>query len=811
MHCQPRYAMQRMSRAVLTIVLTGFFLSLWSQSGIIRGKVVDAFNRDPIPFATVQLEGTGTGEITDENGEFVLDGLEPGVYDLKISFLGYKEKYIYQLKVTNSQPAIIEVNLEAATENLQEVVVQASPFNKTEESPVSLRTIGTEEIKRSPGGNRDISRVIQSLPGVTSTVSFRNDLIIRGGAPNENRFYLDDVEVPNINHFATQGSSGGPAGIINVDFIREVDFYASAFPATEGNALSSIFNFKQKDGRNDRVGLTTTVGASDLGLTMEGPIGDKTTFIASARRSYLQFLFRALDLPFLPIYSDFQAKVKHKIDGKNEIYFVGLGAIDDFELNLDANKTEQQQFLLQVLPVQTQWNYTNGLVYKHYGKQGYSTFVLSRNMLDNQFEKYRDNDARSEDNLIIRYHSQEIENKFRFEHTSRYGDWKWTYGSGLEWVKYNNQTFNKIYTSSGAQDINYSSDLQFAKYAFFSQISRSWNNDRVTLSGGARLDGNGYSTLMQNPFRQFSPRIALSVGLTKSLFFNANTGIYYQLPPYTLLGYREGGLLINEATGKYIRNIHTVTGIEYNLNAHTKITLEGYYKWYENYPLLLRDNISLANIGGDFGIIGNEPALPDSRGKSYGLELLLQQRFYKGWYGILAYTLGKSEFSNADDVLVPSSWDARHIINLTGGKKFAGNWEMGVRWRFQTGIPYTPFSASSSLVENWDRNNSGIFDYARINTLRYDPVNTLDIRLDKQWFFSKWSLNLYLDVQNVFGNAVGRDQLILDRPLDADNTPVGPPVILNPDAPYSEQRYRVKSINDATGQVLPTIGIVIGI
>ncbi|HQU52341.1 MAG TPA: TonB-dependent receptor, partial [Saprospiraceae bacterium] len=459
MHCQPRYAMQRMSRAVLTIVLTGFFLSLWSQSGIIRGKVVDAFNRDPIPFATVQLECTGTGEITDENGEFVLDGLEPGVYDLKISFLGYKEKYIYQLKVTNSQPAIIEVNLEAATESLQEVVVQASPFNKTEESPVSLRTIGTEEIKRSPGGNRDISRVIQSLPGVTSTVSFRNDLIIRGGAPNENRFYLDDVEVPNINHFATQGSSGGPAGIINVDFIREVDFYASAFPATEGNALSSIFNFKQKDGRNDRVGLTTTVGASDLGLTMEGPIGDKTTFIASARRSYLQFLFRALDLPFLPIYSDFQAKVKHKIDGKNEIYFVGLGAIDDFELNLDANKTEQQQFLLQVLPVQTQWNYTSGLVYKHYGKQGYSTFVLSRNMLDNQFEKYRDNDARSEDNLIIRYHSQEIENKFRFEHTSRYGDWKWTYGSGLEWVKYNNQTFNKIYTSSGAQDINYSSDL----------------------------------------------------------------------------------------------------------------------------------------------------------------------------------------------------------------------------------------------------------------------------------------------------------------------------------------------------------------
>ena len=173
----------------------------------------------------------------------------------------------------------------------------------------------------------------------------------------------------------------------------------------------------------------------------------------------------------------------------------------------------------------------------------------------------------------------------------------------------------------------------------FSQISRSWNNDRVTLSGGARLDGNGYSTWCKIHSANFSSN-CLVCWVDQVFIFNANTGIYYQLPPYTLLGYRRWSINQRSNGGSTSGNIHTVTGIEYNPMRIRKLRLEGYYKWYKNYPLLLRDNISLANIGGDFGIIGNEPALPDSRGKSYGLELLLQQRFYKGWYGILALYTG---------------------------------------------------------------------------------------------------------------------------------------------------------------------------
>ncbi len=785
---------------------------LFAQTGTIRGTVTDALTNAPIPFATIFVLNANKGATTDENGNFALTELTPGLYDLRASFLGYRDATRFEIQVTNARPVFVEFQLEEQSEGLQEVVVKASAFKKTEESPLSLRTIGVAEIQRNPGANRDISKVVQTLPGVTTSASFRNDLIIRGGAPNENRFYLDDVEVPNINHFATQGSSGGPVGLINVNFIREVDFYSGAFPANRGNTLSSVFNFNQTDGRSDRTGATFMLGASDAGLTLDGPIGEKTTYLLSARRSYLQFLFRALELPFLPTYNDFQAKVKHKFDQKNELYFVGLGAIDQFELNTDANKTEEQQYLLDNLPVSPQWNYTNGLVYKHYGDHGYWTVVLSRNMLNNEAEKYFRNDASTENNLVLRYRSQEIENKLRIENTLRTGSYKFNYGAGYERVKYNNRTFNRVFTSSGAQTVDYASEFSMGKYALFGQLSRNYKGERLIVSLGFRLDGNSYSDEMNNPLKQFSPRFSLAYAFSDAVSFNFNTGRFFQLPPYTILGYQENGTFINKANRiGFIRADHVVAGLAWNTASNSRISLETYFKQYANYPFLLRDSLTLANLGGDFGIIGNEPAVSRSAGRAYGLELLFQQRLFKGFYGIASYTLGWSEFEDKNGNYVPSSWDARHIANLALGKKFGKNWEAGINWRFQSALPYTPFSDASALVANWDVNARGIPDYSRLNTLRANASNTLDLRIDKRWYFKRWSLNLYLDIENLTGNAVLLPNLILDRPTDADGRPIGGGVIENPDAPLNEQRYRLKQLGNATGTAIPSVGIMVEI
>ena len=204
-------------------LLAGF--QALAQTGSIRGQLKDALTNQPILFGNVLVQNTDKGAITDENGNYEITGLAPGLYDLRASYVGYRDATQAEVQVTTARPAVVNFEMEAQAADLQEVVIKASPFKKPEESPLSLRTIGVAEIQRNPGANRDISRVVQTLPGVTTTASFRNDLIIRGGAPNENRFFLDDVEVPNINHFATQGSSGGPVGMINVNFIREVDFY----------------------------------------------------------------------------------------------------------------------------------------------------------------------------------------------------------------------------------------------------------------------------------------------------------------------------------------------------------------------------------------------------------------------------------------------------------------------------------------------------------------------------------------------------------------------------------------------------------
>jgi len=319
----------------ISIFILGCHTGLWAQQAAIKGRVIDAVSNEPLAFVNLIVTNTNLIATTDVEGNFLLEGLTPGFIRLQASFVGYYQTLSPEIQVNNANVAFLEIKMESKDTQIEEVTVRASPFRKTEESPVSLKTIGIAEIEKSPGANRDISKVIQSFAGVLSTPSFRNDIIIRGGGPSESRFYLDGVEVPNINHFATQGASGGPVGILNADFLREVNYYSGAFPANRGNALSGVFEFAQVDGNADKLKFRGTLGASEVSATFDGPAGDKTTFIVSVRRSYLKFLFKLLELPFLPTFNDMQFKVRTRVDAKNELTFIGLGAIDLFDLNRD--------------------------------------------------------------------------------------------------------------------------------------------------------------------------------------------------------------------------------------------------------------------------------------------------------------------------------------------------------------------------------------------------------------------------------------------------------------------------------------------
>jgi len=790
----------------LFFILVTLSFEMFAQAGTIKGRISNEINNNSIKGAAILIENTEIGTTSDENGNYLLDNLTPGNYTITVSFLGFESAIFYDLNVPTNKSVSLDITLVEQTSSLDEIQLKSSPFKKSKESPINLQKISAEEIYRNPGGNRDISKVIQILPGVGSTVSFRNDIIVRGGAPNENRFYLDGIEVPNINHFATQGSSGGPVGMINVNFIKNVEFYSGTFPANRGNTLSSILEFEQITGNKEKLTGTFLLGSSDAGITLDGPMGEKSTFILSARRSYLQALFKLINLPFLPTYNDFQYKQSIDINEKNKLTIIGLGAIDDFKINTEANDQEtidRNNYILGNIPINSQWNYTVGINWKHYSENSNQTFVLSRNHLSNSANKYLNNDEQLS-NLLLDYESEEIETKFRFENTSWNKGWKINFGVGLENSTYKNSTFNKRQINNTVQTIDFNSKINFNKFAAFGQVSRSFFNDNLSLSAGFRTDFNDYSNEMNNPLKQFSPRFSASYAINEKLNLGLSLGKYFQLPPYTILGYRDNNnILINkENRVTYIENNQISTGLEYRPTKYSKISLESFYKKYDKYPFLLDKNISLANLGADFGVIGNEAANSTSSGKSYGIELMMQQKLSNKIYGILSYTYVRSEFKDSNNKYVPSSWDNKHIFNIVVGKKLAKNWEVGAKFRLLGGAPYTPYDVElSSTKEIWDVSQQGINDWSRLNTERNTTSHSLDLRVDKKWYFDKWYLNAYLDIQNAYGAKI-ETQSFLDVVKDGNGNPV--------ENTTDNQRYQTYSIENESGNVLPSIGIMIG-
>lgn len=387
--------------SIKVIILFFSFISIsniaLSQNVKVYGTITNVLNNDPIPFANIVVEGTMIGTTSDIDGNYEILNLQAGAYNFKCSYIGFDTDFQSEIKVSSNKNLRLDFFLSENSEILSEVKVKGNTFNKTKASPVSLRTINASEISKSPGGNRDISKVISNLPGVSSSSSFRNDIIIRGGAPSENRFFLDGIEIQTINHFSTQGSSGGPVGILNVNFIREVDLYTGAFPANRGNALSSVMELKQLEGNDEEMSGSFSVGSSDAGLTLNTPISKKSTLLLSARRSYLQFLFKALKLPFLPTYNDMQFKYTYKPNNKNQFNFLGIAAVDDFTLNPGINEGEedsmqlaQNNYNLNNLVINNQWNYTVGGTWRHFFSNSNLFFVMSRSHLNNTALKYLD-------------------------------------------------------------------------------------------------------------------------------------------------------------------------------------------------------------------------------------------------------------------------------------------------------------------------------------------------------------------------------------------------------------------------------------
>ena len=752
-----------------TIFLAILFLSsqfIYAQNnGRITGKVIDKLTQKSLPNTTVALEGTNKKVVADSNGIFRITDIELKTYNIVFTIVGYKPETLYNISINAGNENNINVELEPKVDVLAEVTVKSNKRTvraATLETPLSVQRLTTEEIKTNPGGNFDISKVIQTLPGVGGGVGgggFRNDIIIRGGGPNENVFYLDGIEVPVINHFQTQGSSGGPQGILNVSFIEDVKLSSSAFDARYDNALSSVFQFRQRTGNPNKVQGNIRLSATELAATFEGPLSKnkKTTFLASARRSYLQLLFSAIDLPIRPNYYDFQTKISHQIDKKTSISFIGIGAIDEFSFAEIKDATPEKLYLINSNPIISQNTYTAGVTLKRLLNNGFLNIALSRNSFKNKIKQFEDNKTQLPSQQILAVNSTESENKLRIDVNKNINSWKIAYGAMLQLAEYDNQTFTvlrkELRDNNGNiiqpnVSINFTSPLNnLLKYGAFVQVSKRFFNNRLGVSGGLRTDMNSFTTDGNNPLQTLSPRISFSYVLADKWTANASLGSYYKLAPYTILGFADNNNTLVNKNSKYQKSDHYVVGVEYLPNDGLRFTAEGFYKNYNNVPISVRNGISLANLGSDFNILGNEAVTTNGKGNSYGFELFAQKKLTNRFFGIFSYTFYRSKYSGANNILVPSSWDNQHLLSVTWGYKFPRNWELGLKFRYQGGAPYTPYDEATSRA-NYLSQGQGIFDYTRLNSLRLSGFNGSDVRIDKKWNFKKITIDLFLDVTN---------------------------------------------------------------
>ena len=736
-----------MKRQFVTFCLLLISLNIQSQNlGTISGKVFNNDNGLILEGATIQVEDSDFFAITNSEGLFEIKDIPTSSYNIKASFIGFKSQTIFNVIIKSAGNQSLQFGLNPSSEELDEVILVESPFKTSIETPLSTQTFSAVEIETYPGGNNDITRVIQSLPGISPSVGgFRNDIIIRGGGPNETVYYIDGIEIPNINHFSTQGSSGGPVGLVNISFIKDVTLTTSSFGAEYDNALSGVLSFVQKEANKEKISGNFRIGSSEAGITLDGPINQDTSFIFSLRRSYLQFIFKAFGFSFLPDYWDYQMKLNHKIDDFNFINFIGIGSIDELTVNEPDEFDFENQSTIEQIPITNQRSRTFGVTWKRIYKNsnGFFNLSLSNNKLENNFERFEDNVSRK--NKVYSNLSTEEDIKVRFISNNNFDNYKFSFGGNFQLSKYSNRTLFKFF------NINYNSNIDFFKYGLFIKSSKRFFNDKLSLSFGVRTDQDNF-TSENKIFENISPRLALSLSLSKNNKWNLNltSGRYYKMPTYTSLGFRDlNNMLINK-NSKYTQSDHIVVGLEFINSESSRFTIELFDKRYRNYPVSSTDMVSLANKGGDFEVLGNEKILTIGKGKSYGIELLYQQKLKNNFYGILSYTFFYSKFSGIDKIYLPSVWDNRNLFSFTGGYKLKKNWEISSKLRYTDKTPYAPINFELSNMSYPEI----IFDYSQLGNYFLDKFLKLDLRIDKRWNLKSTSMNFYIDAENLLANEI---------------------------------------------------------
>jgi hypothetical protein len=641
--------------------------------------------------------------------------------------------------VTRGRGTQADFELEVEVLEAPEVQVRARGFMRAPDVPTTSYQLSYEEIRRSAGAIGDVLRLIQSLPGMAMANDQRNDLIARGGSPNENLTLVDNVEVPTLNHFAAQGSSGGPISMLDNELVRDATFLAGGYPAEYAGRLSSVLDVRLRDGERERFRSQAEASMAGAGLVSEGPLGRRGAWVGSVRQSYLDLLATSFGLTAVPHTTDWQWKGTYEAGPADKLWVLGIGGRDDIQFRPEAGKpsdpnTDDIDF--------RGWRQVTGANWQHlFGVRGWGTLGIA-DALGHFHTEARLGELRGAVGFVN--HSDEGESTVKYDasyRAGRVGDWK--VGAQARRIRSTydvRQPFGtqNPFSADTARVGAVQLEQRDHSWAYAAHVQGTWHlGHAVDLTAGAL--GERFEMLRASTL---SPRAGLTAHLGGSLDLNLSYGRYRQAPPLVLVeAYPRNRSL------EPMRADHYVAGLQYLPRPDLRLTLEAYDKEYASYPVSVEyPTLSLANTGDEYGVYGLLlPLASGGAGRSRGLEFYTQKKLTDRWYGQASLSASRTEHRALDGVMRRGAYDAPFTANLIAGWRPAPAWELSTHLSYAVGRPYTPPLEPASTQQN-----RYVYDLTRVNGVRARDYQRADLRVDRHTRLLGLDYTWFLEAQNVF-------------------------------------------------------------
>ncbi|MCH8331186.1 MAG: TonB-dependent receptor [Bacteroidetes bacterium] len=737
----------------------------------IKGRILDSESKFPLMGVNIVLTSDTTqfrGTTTDLDGYYRLDDVSIGRQAIRVTYMGYQERVVSNIIVNSGKEVVLNLEMEESTVEMETVEVTANRKAGVinEMTTVSTRTFSVEETERYSGSRADPARMASNFAGVSGSDDSRNDLVVRGNSPLGVVWKMEGVNIPNPNHFAISGSTGGPVNILNNKVLSSSDFMTGAFPAEYGNGIAGVFDLRMRNGNHDKSEFTGQFGFLGTELSAEGPISKKsrTSYLVSYRYSSLA-AFSALGIDIgtsaIPKYQDASFKLNFPLNNTSNLSFFGVGGTSDIDIVVSSVEHFGETDIYADSDRDQYFGSSMGIVGMNYSRSfnenTYGKFTLAHSV--NEQHTYHDLVYRHieikpdftfvVDSLVPKLGYQFTENKtsasFFINHKFNR---KNTLKFGTMVDRYDYSFIDSSYSTSlyvFQERWNYNGDAMLIQP--YVQLKHKFN-DKYTLTAGLHEQ---YFTL--NGSQAIEPRIGLRWKMTNSQALSAGFGMHSQIVPSYVFFYKQPGSPThhNEDIG-FIKSNHYIVGYDNSLQPDLRIRVEAYYQSLYNIPVEKRSSsFSLLNQGAGFDRFFPDTLVNTGTANNLGVEFTLEKFFSKTYFFMLTASVFDSKYKGSDGVERDTDFNGKYAVNLMGAKEFTLGRQknkvlsLGAKITVAGGKLYGPVDSVATSVNSGDI----IFIDSTRNSLRFDDYFRTDLKIVYRINSKKLTHEFGLDIINV--------------------------------------------------------------